>query len=216
MHEEPSPEISDVQFLIMELALPRDGESPEFARVTKRPRDEDGNPVGRASDNLITDTRVFEVEYLDGHTTTMSANTIAECMFAQVDHEGGRLLLLDEKIDHRSNKDAVKQADAFINAPSGRTRRRHTTKGWELLMKWKDGSEAWVPLNDAKESFPVQVAKYAVQARIQEERAFCLVGTVCIEETVADCVEVEEQVLATNPKVWDSYTQDNQGGTQNK
>jgi hypothetical protein len=36
--EEPSPEISDVQFLNMELELPRDGEGPEL-------RDEDGSPV---------------------------------------------------------------------------------------------------------------------------------------------------------------------------
>jgi hypothetical protein len=62
--EEPSPEISDVHLLNMELALPRDGEGPEFARVTKRLGDDDGNPIGRASNNSITDTRIFEVEYL--------------------------------------------------------------------------------------------------------------------------------------------------------
>jgi hypothetical protein len=170
--EEPSPEVSDILLLNMELALPREGEGPEFARVTKRLRDDDGNSVGRANNNSINDTRIFEVEYLDGHTTTMSANTITENMFAQVDHEGGRLLLLDEIIDHRSTKDATTQADAFINASNGRRRRRQTTKGRELLFKWKDGSEAWVPLKDAKEAFPVQVAEYSVQVRIQEEPAF--------------------------------------------
>ena len=170
--DEPSPEFADIQFLNMELALPRDGEGPEFARVKKRLRDEDGKPIGRANDNLMLDTRVFEVEYLDGHTTTMSANAIAECMFAQVDQEGNRLLLLDEVMDHRSTKEAVKQADAFVVAPNGRRRRKETTKGWELLLKWKDGSETWVPLKDAKESFPLQVAEYSVQARIQEEPAF--------------------------------------------
>jgi hypothetical protein len=149
--EEPSPEVSDVHL---------------------RLRDDDGNPVGRTSNNSITDTRRFEVEYLDGHTTTMSANTITDNMFAQVDHECGRLLLLDEIIDHRSTKDAITQADAFINASNGRRRRRQTTKGWELLFKWKDGSETWVPLKDAKEVFPLQVAKYSVQVCIQEEPAF--------------------------------------------
>jgi hypothetical protein len=44
--EELSSEISDIQFLNMELALLRDGEGPEFARATKRLRDEDRNPVG--------------------------------------------------------------------------------------------------------------------------------------------------------------------------
>jgi hypothetical protein len=37
--------------------------------------------------------KVFEVEYADGHTATMSANAISECMFEQVDREGNRLLL---------------------------------------------------------------------------------------------------------------------------
>jgi hypothetical protein len=156
----------------MELALPRDGEGPEFARVTKRLRDNNGNPIGRASNNLITDTRVFEVEYADGHTATMSANVISQCVFEQVDQGGNFLLLFEDVIDHRSTKDAIKQADAFIHAPNGRRRRRQTTKGWELLFNWKDGSETWVPLKDAKEAFPVQVAEYSVQVRIQEEPAF--------------------------------------------
>jgi hypothetical protein len=111
--EEPS-EIADAQFLIMELTLPRDGEGPEFARVTKRLKDEDGKPIGRANDNPMLDTRVFEVEYYDGHMTTMSANVITECMFAQVDHEGSRLLLLDEVVDHRSTKDAIMQVDTML------------------------------------------------------------------------------------------------------
>jgi hypothetical protein len=111
-----------------ELALPRDGQGPEFARVKKRLRDESGNPVGRASNSLITDTRVFEVEYLDGYTTAMLPNTIAECMFEQVDHEAGRLLLLDDICDHRFTRDAFTLTDAFVNASNSRRRRKQTTK----------------------------------------------------------------------------------------
>jgi hypothetical protein len=132
--EESSPEISDVHLLNMELALPRDGEGPEFARVKKRLRDKNGKPVGRASNNLITDTRVFEVEYFDGHTTTMSANTIAECMVTLVDREGGRLLLFEAVIDHRSTKDAVTQVDAFTNTSNGRRRRKPTTKDGSCFL----------------------------------------------------------------------------------
>jgi hypothetical protein len=88
----------------------------------------------------------------------MSANTIAECMFAQVDHEGDRLLLLDDIIDHRSTKDAVTQADSFVNASNVRRRRKQTTKVWELLLKWKDCSQTWVPLKDASEAFSAQVS----------------------------------------------------------
>ena len=40
------------------------------------------------------------------------------------------------------------------------------------MLKWKDGSEMWLQLKDVKESFPVQVAEYAVTSRIQDEPAF--------------------------------------------
>ena len=115
-----SPEIMDESYLNMELALPRDGEEPAFARVTKRMRDENGNPVGRAHSNLILDTRMFEVEFLDGTKEAMTANTIAENLFAQVDQEGQRLILIDEIVDYRSSKDAVRQADAFVSTWSWR------------------------------------------------------------------------------------------------
>ena len=46
----------DDTYLNMELALPRDSDGPEFARVTKRLR--------TANDNPILDTRIYE-EYMD-------------------------------------------------------------------------------------------------------------------------------------------------------
>ena len=83
-----TPEVLDDTYINMELALPRDGEGPEFARVTKRLRDANGLPIGTANDNPILDSRVYEVEYLDGRKTAQSANAIVENLFAQVDDEG--------------------------------------------------------------------------------------------------------------------------------
>ena len=167
-----SPEITDENFLNMELALPRDGEEPAYARVRKRMRDDNGNPVGRAHSNPILDTRMFEVEFLDGTTQALTANVIAENLFAQVDSEGRRLMLLKEIVDHRADRNAVLKNDAFITSKSGRPTRRITTKGWELLIRWKDGSETWTTLKDMKEAYPVQTAEYAVQAKIHDEPAF--------------------------------------------
>ena len=73
-----TPEIMDNTYLNMELSLPRDGEEPAFAKVRKRMKDDNGNPVGRAHQNPILDTRMFEVEFLDGTTQAMAANVIAE------------------------------------------------------------------------------------------------------------------------------------------
>ena len=55
----------------MEVALPRDDEGPAFAHVTKRLRDANGLPIGMADDNPLLDTRLYEVEYLDGHEASL-------------------------------------------------------------------------------------------------------------------------------------------------
>ena len=63
------------------------------------------------------------------------ANYIAENMFAQVDQEGNRQVLLDEKIDYRVNGREVKQEDGFIIMRSGTKRRCETTIDWQLLVQ---------------------------------------------------------------------------------
>jgi hypothetical protein len=161
------------QYIGMELALPRgDADGPQFARVTKRLKDKDGLPIGTADDNPLLDTRMYEVMYHDGHVESMAANVINENMIAQVDDEGNRHPIFQEIADHRRLPTAVSQQDAFITMSNGVKRRRITTAGWELLVQWKDGSANWFPLKDVKNSMPLQVAEYAVAARIAEEPAF--------------------------------------------
>lgn len=85
-----TPYIYDDTFLNMELALPRNGGEFEFERVTNRLWDKDGLPIGTANDKPILDTRVYEVEFPDGHKTAFAANAIVENLFAQLDNEGNR------------------------------------------------------------------------------------------------------------------------------
>ena len=51
-------------------------------------KDANGIPIGTASDNPILDTRLYEVEYVDGHKASLSANVIATNLFYQIDKEG--------------------------------------------------------------------------------------------------------------------------------
>ena len=97
------------------------------------------------------DTRVYEDEYVDGHKASLTANAIAQNMFAQVDDKGNIHILFDKITDHCRTALALKQADAFIVTSSGNRRRRETTKGWDILIRWKDVSTTWVPLKDKKE-----------------------------------------------------------------
>jgi hypothetical protein len=54
----------------------------------------------------------------------------------------------------------------------GQRRPKLTTRGWKLMVSWKDGSTVWIPLKDLKEANPIEVAEYAVANKIAEEPAF--------------------------------------------
>jgi hypothetical protein len=89
-----TPDSFDDTYLNMELALPRDGGEVQFGRVVKRMRDKDGLPIGTANDNPILDSRLYEVEFQDGYKTSLAANAIAENLFAQIDDEGNRHVVI--------------------------------------------------------------------------------------------------------------------------
>ena len=93
-------------------------------------------------------------------------------MFAQVDEEGNRHVLFDEIIDHRTDGSELTEEDAYITSSNGSRRRRETTKGWEILVQWKDGSTTWEKMKDMKECYPVQLCEYAVQSQISKKPAF--------------------------------------------
>ena len=159
-------------YLNMELTVNRGGPHAEFARVTKRLKDHRGNPIGTANSNPILDTRMYEVEYHDGSKQAMAANVIAENMFASVDEEGYRHKLLDTIIDIRKTDEAVKKEDSFVTTANGNKRRIETTKGWEVLVQWKDGTTTWSMMKDVKDSYPVQLAEYAVENKVDDKPAF--------------------------------------------
>ena len=94
--EEFTPEVIGDTYLNMELALRRgDVSEPAFARVKKRLRDANGLPILTSDENPILDSCVYEVEYQDGHKASMTANEIAQNLFAQVDAEGNHHGLFD-------------------------------------------------------------------------------------------------------------------------
>ena len=67
---------------------------------------------------------------------------------------------------------ALQHQEKYVQTKNGRHHIRKTTKGWELLSKWKDKSEPWIKLADMKESHPVEVAEYTRARDIDKEPAF--------------------------------------------
>jgi hypothetical protein len=59
------PEVFDA-YLRAEVLLPK-GDSLVTGTVVGRKRDMNGNPVGQRNSNPILDSRVYEVQFPDGH-----------------------------------------------------------------------------------------------------------------------------------------------------
>ena len=72
---------------------------------------------------------------------------------------------------------ALTEDEAWEYRGANKTR-KPTTKGWQLLVEWKDGSSSWMKLKDIKDSNPIEVA-----------------DTVCDNAGVVKNVSVPESVL---------------------
>ena len=165
-----TPEAMD-EHLTATLLLPH-GEGMQRARVLRRYRNDEGIPVGKRHPNPLLDTRLYEVEYPDGSTDVVNTNLIAENLYSQIDKEGETYTVMVEILDHRRDDTAVPVKEGFIKSKNGQARAIITTAGWELLISYKDGTTAWVPLKDLKISNPVEVAEYAVGNNLDKEPAF--------------------------------------------
>ena len=116
--------------------------------------------------------RQYGVEYIDGVSEVLTANTIAENILAQVDDNGYHSRELDEILDYRMTNEAVPKHQGWITTHTGTKCRTITTKGWDILVQWKDGLMDWNTLKDLKNTYPVEFAKFAVQTNIHEMPAF--------------------------------------------
>ena len=105
----------------MEIVLPRGDDGELYhAIVKKQATDVDGKPYGVNTGNPLTNSRRYEVEFLDGTTEVLATNIIATNLLAQVDEEGHRQMMLDETIDHRKNNDAIDLKDGLYTTQSGK------------------------------------------------------------------------------------------------
>ena len=174
--EHQVPEIDDIpdldQLIGAECILPQGGATMQAGKVIGRVVDDSGRPVGTFNKDPLLDSRVYEVMFPDGNIEQYAANLIAESIYMNCDDEGRRSQIMDGIVEFHRSVDALRKDEAITVGPSGDKRRIKTTKGWKFLVKWKDGSNSWVPLKDVKESYPIDVVEYAVEMGIQDEPAF--------------------------------------------
>jgi hypothetical protein len=127
------------------------------ATVITRKQDPKGNPVGSSNANPLLDTCVYEVKFPDGSIKDFTANIIAQNMYAQVDDEGWQFNIMEELVDYRKNEEAVPTTDGYVTV-NGHKHPKRTTQGWQLCVKWRDGSTSWEHLKGFKEANLIKMA----------------------------------------------------------
>ena len=159
------------QYIGAEVSVPDRKGQKIMAKVMKKVKCKDNNIEGKGY-NPLHDHSVYEIEFTDGTTEELTANVIAENMLSQCDEQGNQYMLLNEIMDHKKDGSAIPISNGFIISKSGNKTPKKTTRGWHLLVEWKDGSMDWVSLKSLKQSNPVELAEYALANRIDEEPVF--------------------------------------------
>ena len=141
-------------------------------RVRKHDHDNDGNPIGRANENPILNSREYVVEFKDSTESELASNAIAQSMYAQCDPDGYTYVLIDSITGLRWSTTALCYTYQKVWKADGRTFLRSSTSGWKLCVLWKDGSTSWEKLLDLKELHPLETAEYAVSPSLEREPKF--------------------------------------------
>ena len=205
---QPTGDLED-NYVNMEIALPRgDDGQLQHARVKRRAIDQDGKPIGKAADNPMLDTRKYIVQYLDGTVETLTANTIATNLFAQVDEDGHRQLFIDDIVAHRCDESAIKIENGTYKTATGVPRKKRTTCGWYFCIQAMGG---WVyrlgTPQGHKRFLPSTSSGVRAGTQAGRRTRVCLVGSLHDKEADQHHREIENQILAKITQIRNSHTE---------
>ena len=103
----------------------------------------------------MLDTREYFLEFPDQSCERYSANVIAENLYSQCDSEGRRFSVLKEIVDHRITSEALHGDDAYRTLKNGQKVPKRTTKGHQLLLRFRGNETEWMDPQTVKDSNPV-------------------------------------------------------------
>ena len=84
-----------------------------------------------------------------------------------MDDDGYSLIMLDNIIDYKKDSAvALSIDDGYVVTRRGVKRRRKTTAGWKILIRWKDDTETWILLKDWNESRRIETKEFARVRRV--------------------------------------------------
>ena len=132
------------------------GNEMSMGKVARQSLDADGRTTGTYHDNPFLNTVMYDVEFSDGQVKEYGTNIITENMLTQVNSNGYSLSLMDSIVDHcKDPSEAIPIEEKYITTKNRKRRLCKTTKGWQLLIKWKDKSKVFA---DMKEAHLVEMA----------------------------------------------------------
>ena len=71
-------------------------------------------------------------------------------MFAQVDDEVREHLIMNEIVDHKKDHTAIPILEGKSRSYNVNESPKITTRGWKLLVEWRDEQTSWIDLKDLK------------------------------------------------------------------
>jgi hypothetical protein len=131
----------------------------------------------RFNESLVEGEGEFESMYLDDINDDMNPGVICKDDQNTPSPEDYK----DMHTDERPEDDDEEAVDKYLNVElignigtnDKQRGRMRLTRGWFLLVQWRDGSVVWWEnLKDLKASNPVEVAEYAVVNQLVKEPAF--------------------------------------------
>ena len=183
-----------------EVVLPYNNEKL-LAKVVRRSTDKNGQKLGVHDQNPFLNTSTYDVIFPDDTIKQFGANVIAQNLYSQVDDSGRSSRLLTSILDSKKDETAVNRSDMYITTKSGQQRMRQSTIGWKLLIQWTNGSQEWIPLKLLKETYPVEVAEFAIATGIDREPAFAY----WIKHTIKKRNSIISAVKARVPRMTHKY-----------
>ena len=109
-------------------------------KIARRSLGTDGRMIGSYDNNPMLNTVVYDVGFPAGSSREYSANVIAENIISQVDDDGFQTRIMEGTIDSQMDmRVACPKSAKLVKRKGGHKRLQCTTKGWKLLVKWKDG-----------------------------------------------------------------------------
>ena len=100
------------------------------------------------------------------------ANKIDATLYYQLENKGSDILQFKGIIDHKKNGSHMTKETGFTVLKGGQNKCNPTTRGWKVLVQWRDETTTWMDLTDVKEDNPIGLAEYEVANKIDDDPYF--------------------------------------------